>query len=68
MRGLIEMAIEREAERLDEIMEYGNAADVPFFAPRYFRPVRSQTRRFAQRVGSRRQFSSRAVPSSHYAH
>ena len=66
MRGLIETAIEREAERLDEIMEAVNHLDVPFFSPRHFRSrTRPQTSRFASR-GSQRRFSSRTALPSHF--
>jgi hypothetical protein len=67
MRGLIETAIEREAERIDEIIEPGNTTDVPFFAPRHFRSrVRPQTRRFAPHGHARRRFSQPVPSSAHY--
>jgi len=67
MRGLIESAIEREAERLDEIMESMDRLDDPFFAPRHFRSrIRRQAGNFASRAGSQRRFSASAA-SSNYA-
>jgi len=66
MRGLIEMAIEREAERLDEILEPGNTSDIPFFTPRHFRSrIRTSTNKFASR-GARRRYSANAA-ASHYS-
>ena len=67
MRGLIETAIEREAERLDEILESMDQLDAPFFAPRHFRGrVRQQTSKFASR-GSHRRFSSHTASPSYFA-
>ena len=66
MRGLIEMAIEREADRLDEIMESADSLDVPFFAPRHFR-TRVHPQRKSSRGGLSYRFSPRQVSASHYA-
>ena len=67
MRGLIETAIEREAERIDEIIESGNGSEVPFFAPRHFRSrIRPQIRRFAPHAHTRRRFSQQVPSSAHY--
>ena len=68
MRGLIETAIEREAERLDEILESTNHFDVPLFMPRHFGSrIRPATRRFSPRGNTRRRFSPHLAPSSPYA-
>jgi len=68
MRGLIEMAIEREAERLDAIFEADEAFAPPLFVSRHFRPrIHPQTRKFAPRGNSRQHFSPRTTAISHYS-
>ncbi len=69
MSGLIGTAIERETERLDQIMETANF--VPsFFLSGHFRsrlnPVTGKFHAFNARVTSRRRFSTRAASAPPY--
>jgi hypothetical protein len=62
MRGLIETAIEREVERLDELLESPDPAPT-FFAPRSFRRrTQSHSAKFALRATSRRSLATPRAP------
>jgi hypothetical protein len=66
MSGLIETAIERETERLDQIMETANIVP-PFFSPGHFRSrLNPVTGKFDARVTSRRRFSTRTAIAPPY--
>jgi hypothetical protein len=66
MHGLVESAIERETERLDQISESANL--VPsFFALRpFFSRLNPQTGKFDGRATSRRHFSMRNATAPQY--
>ena len=62
MRGLIETAIEREVERLDELLEFPDLV-APFFTPRSFRSrTQSQSTKFALRAISPRRLATPRAP------
>ena len=62
MRGLIETAIEREADRLDEVLEASDLVP-PLFAPRHFRSrLNLQSRKFASRGTWPRRLATTPAP------
>ena len=66
MHGLIETAIERETERLDQIIESANLVPT-FFASGHFRSrLNPVTGKFDTRVTSRRRFSTRTATRPQY--
>jgi hypothetical protein len=67
MNGLIETAIEREAERLDVLLEAAGFVP-PFVALGHFRScLNPLTGKFEAGVTSRRRFSTRTATASRYA-
>ena len=70
MSGLIETAIERETERLDQIMETANFVPSSFLSGHFRSRLNPQTgkftSKFAARVTSRRRFSTRTASAHTY--
>jgi hypothetical protein len=67
MRDMIEMAIEREAELLDAVLEFPETVEVPAFAWRNSRGRLSpETRKFSARGTSRRRPLAHAAARPSY--
>lgn len=67
MSGLIETAIERETERLDQIMETANFVPSYFLSGHFRSRLNPVTGKFHARVTSRRRFSTHTATASEYA-
>ena len=66
MHGLLETAIEREAERLDQIMETANFVPSFFLSGHFRSRLNPVTGKFHARVSSRRRFSTRTATAQPY--
>jgi hypothetical protein len=68
MRDLIELAIEREGELLDAVLEFPEIPEPPYFATRNYRSrVYPQAHKFAARAASARRFTSATASHPGYA-
>ena len=68
MRDIIEIAIEREAELLDAVLESPEIFEHPFFGkPNSQGRLHMQTRTFSARGTSRRRFSTPTTTPLQYA-
>ena len=68
MHYMVELAIEREAERLDAVLEFPEIPEHPFVPSRNSQGrLHPQNRKFMARGISRRRFSARTATPSQYA-
>jgi hypothetical protein len=68
MRDLIELAIEREGELLDAILEFPELPEPPCFTTRNYRSrIHPQARKFVARGTSGRRFTAQTATPTRYA-
>ncbi len=68
MRDMIELAIEREAELLDAMLEFPEIPTPPSFPARHYRSrIHSQVRKFSARGTSGRRFTAQTATPTRYA-
>ena len=68
MRDMIELAIEREAELLDAVLEFPEIPEPPYFTTRNYRSrIHPQARKFIARGASNRRLASSAATQNGYA-